>query len=141
MRRTRRVLDAGDRRARRFDSTACQRAQVVEPRDDHTRGRLGASRIDPRECRAAASLHGEAAVTIAAPVPAAPIQSCHADCAPPGKPNGVVNFDDLVEVINAITTQNLDCDVAPDNGDGTFGNGVVNFDDLVEVINNFGPCK
>ncbi|MEM7229496.1 MAG: PQQ-dependent sugar dehydrogenase [Planctomycetota bacterium] len=36
-----------------------------------------------------------------------------------------------------------DCpgDVAPDNGDGTYGNGVVNVDDLLAIINAFGaPC-
>jgi hypothetical protein len=29
-------------------------------------------------------------------------------------------------------------DVAPDNGDGTFGNGLTNIDDLLAIINNFG---
>lgn len=68
-----------------------------------------------------------------------PLDPCPGDCAPPGG-NGMVNVDDLFEVVNAISTQDPACDVAPDNGDGTFGNGVVNFDDIVMVVNGFGPC-
>lgn len=62
------------------------------------------------------------------------IEPCPWDCAPPGG-NDEINFDDLIAVVNAISTQDLDCDVAPDNEDGTFGNGVITFDDLIAVIN------
>ncbi|MCA9294893.1 MAG: NF038122 family metalloprotease, partial [Phycisphaerales bacterium] len=69
------------------------------------------------------------------PVGAAP---CPWDCTPMGG-NGVVNIDDLLEVINNFGPGST-CDSAPDNGDGTFGNGVVNIDDLLATINHFGAC-
>jgi len=64
---------------------------------------------------------------------------CPWDCAPPGG-NGVINIDDVLQVINEFGMANGACDNAPDNGDGTFGNGIVNIDDLLGVINNFGEC-
>jgi len=69
---------------------------------------------------------------------------CPWDCAPDNGDgtfgNGVINIDDLLEVINAFGGPGGPCDNAPDNGDGTFGNGVINIDDLLGVINAFGPC-
>jgi hypothetical protein len=54
-----------------------------------------------------------------------------------------VNLDDLLGVINNFGCPNeafqAPCigDIAPDNGDGTYGNGEVNLDDLLAIINNF----
>jgi hypothetical protein len=71
-------------------------------------------------------------------------EPCPWDCTPDNGDgtfgNGVVNIDDLLEVINAFGGPGGPCDVSPDNGDGTYGNGVVNIDDLLAVINNFGDC-
>ncbi|MCA9296579.1 MAG: VCBS repeat-containing protein, partial [Phycisphaerales bacterium] len=51
---------------------------------------------------------------------------CPADCAPDNGDgtfgNGVINIDDLLEVINNFGAAGGPCDSAPDNGDGTFGN-------------------
>jgi len=69
---------------------------------------------------------------------------CPWDCAPDNGDgtfgNGVVNVDDLLQVINGFGGNDTRCDNAPDNGDGTFGNGVINIDDLLGVINNLGDC-
>lgn len=65
---------------------------------------------------------------------------CPWDCTPAPEGNGIINVDDLFAVLNAIATQDLDCDVSPENKDGTFGNGVINYDDVVGIINHFGDC-
>ncbi|MEM7228579.1 MAG: PQQ-dependent sugar dehydrogenase [Planctomycetota bacterium] len=69
---------------------------------------------------------------------------CPWDCSPDNGNgsfgNGVVNIDDLLEIINSFGEAGGPCDNAPDNGDGTFGNDIVNIDDLLAVINNFGDC-
>ncbi|MEM7229249.1 MAG: DNRLRE domain-containing protein [Planctomycetota bacterium] len=69
---------------------------------------------------------------------------CPWDCTPDNGDgtfgNGVVNIDDLLEVINSFGAAGGPCDSAPDNGDGTFGNNIVNIDDLLAIINNFGAC-
>ncbi|MEM7228060.1 MAG: FG-GAP-like repeat-containing protein [Planctomycetota bacterium] len=69
---------------------------------------------------------------------------CVADCAPDNGDgtfgNGVINIDDLLEVINAFGGTSGPCDIAPDNGDGTYGNGTINIDDVLTVINAFGDC-
>ncbi|MEM7228436.1 MAG: PQQ-dependent sugar dehydrogenase [Planctomycetota bacterium] len=73
-----------------------------------------------------------------------PVITCPWDCTPDNGDgtfgNGVVNIDDLLEVINTFGNSGSPCDSAPDNGDGTFGNDTVNIDDLLAVINNFGAC-
>jgi hypothetical protein len=85
----------------------------------------------------ASGLTGTGTVMISCgPIGAAP---CPWDCTPMGGGNGVVNIDDLLEVINNFGA-GATCDSSPDNGDGTFGNGVINIDDLLSTINNFGAC-
>jgi len=64
---------------------------------------------------------------------------CPWDCTPAPEGNGVVNIDDLLQVLNEFGGAG-ECDSTPDNGDGTFGNGIINIDDLLGVINNFGDC-
>jgi len=69
--------------------------------------------------------------------------NCRADCAPVDPTtcevgNGVVNVDDLLEIINAFGFGYSPCDIMPFNADQTYGNHVVNVDDLLEVINQFG---
>jgi hypothetical protein len=64
--------------------------------------------------------------------------ACPADIAPPGPGggNGVVNIDDLLEVINSWGQGNGNpADIAPPGGDN-----IVNIDDLLAVINAWGPC-
>jgi hypothetical protein len=62
--------------------------------------------------------------------------SCNGDLAPhPGLPNGVIDVDDLLLVINqwgSCVPGNCPADA---NGDGA-----VNVDDLLAVINAWGPC-
>ncbi len=69
---------------------------------------------------------------------------CSADVTPLNQDgsigNGVVNIDDLVEVLNAFGTAQPRFDIAPMNPDGTSGNGIINIDDLVTVLNGFGFC-
>jgi len=48
--------------------------------------------------------------------------------------NGLVNIDDLVDVLNAFGFTGA-CSNADLNG-----NGIVNIDDLVDVLNSFGGC-
>ncbi|MEM7228415.1 MAG: FG-GAP-like repeat-containing protein [Planctomycetota bacterium] len=73
-----------------------------------------------------------------------PTPACPADSAPDNGDgtfgNGVVNIDDLLDVINRFGEAGGPADSSPDNGDGTFGNGIVNIDDLLNVINSFGAC-
>ncbi|MEM7229404.1 MAG: M12 family metallo-peptidase [Planctomycetota bacterium] len=73
-----------------------------------------------------------------------PAPPCPTDSAPDNGDgtfgNGVVNIDDLLDVINRFGEAGGPADSAPDNGDGTFGNGIVNIDDLLNVINSFGDC-
>ncbi|MCA9296248.1 MAG: hypothetical protein KC983_07010, partial [Phycisphaerales bacterium] len=81
-------------------------------------------------------------------LPAGPIgqmaPSCPWDCTPVNADgsvgNGVVNIDDLLQVINHFGDPGGPCDIAPLNPNGTVGNGIINIDDLLAVINNFGPC-
>jgi hypothetical protein len=65
--------------------------------------------------------------------------TCTADIAPAGTPNGTVNVDDLLAVINAwgvCANPNVcPADIAPIGG-----NDVVNVDDLLAVINAWGAC-
>jgi len=65
---------------------------------------------------------------------------CPADIAPSGAPNGVVNVDDLLAVINAWGAcpipSNCPADIAPIGAP----NGSVNVDDLLAVINAWGEC-
>jgi hypothetical protein len=71
--------------------------------------------------------------------------TCPADIAPPGGGpgggggDGVVNIDDLLEVINnwgqTEPPGSNPADAAPPGGDG-----IVNIDDLLLLINNWGPC-
>ncbi|MEM7230159.1 MAG: NF038122 family metalloprotease, partial [Planctomycetota bacterium] len=85
---------------------------------------------------------GTGTLDISCGVVAAP--ACPWDCTPDNGDgtfgNGVVNIDDLLEVINSFGAAGGPCDSAPDNGDGTFGNNIINIDDLLAVINNFGAC-
>ena len=68
-----------------------------------------------------------------------PAPLCPADIAPAGAPNGTVNVDDLLAVINAwgvcANPSNCPADIAPAGG-----NDVVNVDDLLAVINAWGAC-
>lgn len=72
--------------------------------------------------------------------------TCAADCTPDNGDgtygNGVVNIDDLLNVINTFgpAASGDPCDMAPATSAGGHGNGVVNIDDLLTVINNFGAC-
>jgi len=65
--------------------------------------------------------------------------SCIGDIAPRGSPNGIVNVDDLLAVINAwgscANPKNCPADISP-----TGGNDVVNVDDLLALINAWGNC-
>jgi len=69
-----------------------------------------------------------------------PAPLCHADIAPIGAPNGTVNVDDLLAVINAwgpcANPNNCPADIAP-----VGGNDLVNVDDLLAVINAWGACR
>jgi hypothetical protein len=57
-------------------------------------------------------------------------------CPPDVVPNGVVDVDDLLMMINKWGMDDTYCDIAPQpTGDGT-----VNVDDLLMVINAWGPC-
>jgi hypothetical protein len=57
-------------------------------------------------------------------------------CPPDVVPNGVVDVDDLLMMINKWGMDDTYCDIAPQpTGDGT-----VNVDDLLMVINGWGPC-
>jgi len=64
---------------------------------------------------------------------------CPADIAPVGSPNGTVNVDDLLAVINAwgpcADSNNCPADIVP-----PAGNDLVNVDDLLAVINGWGAC-
>ncbi|MEM7227905.1 MAG: hypothetical protein AAF432_03735 [Planctomycetota bacterium] len=65
---------------------------------------------------------------------------CPGDCAPANPDgtfgNGVVNVDDLIEVVAAFGSANGPADVAPT----PCGNNTVNVDDMVFVITAFGDC-
>ena len=64
--------------------------------------------------------------------------SCPADCFPIGAPNGVVNIDDLLTVINQWGTcgsGNCAGDVSP-----PCKNQIIDIDDLLVVINGWGNC-
>ncbi|MCA9296853.1 MAG: hypothetical protein KC983_10050, partial [Phycisphaerales bacterium] len=67
------------------------------------------------------------------------VPDCVGDCSPQGG-DGMVDIDDVVELINTFGFTTGVCDIAPENPDGSLGNGIVNVDDLVTLINNFGPC-
>jgi len=64
---------------------------------------------------------------------------CPADVTPIGSPDGTINVDDLLAIINAwgACANPNDCpaDIAPAGGDD-----VVNVDDLLAVINAWGVC-
>jgi len=68
--------------------------------------------------------------------------TCLADIAPIGSPNGSVNVDDLLAVINAwgpcANPNACPADIAP--AGPPIGNDVVNVDDLLAVINGWGAC-
>ena len=67
---------------------------------------------------------------------------CLPDIAPIGAPNGEVNVDDLLAVINAwgacADPNNCPADIAP--AGPPVGDDQVNVDDLLAVINGWGPC-
>jgi len=69
-------------------------------------------------------------------------RDCPADLAPEDLPNGTVNVDDLLAVINAWgpcgNPTNCPADIAP--AGPPVGNDVVNVDDLLAVINGWGAC-
>jgi hypothetical protein len=59
--------------------------------------------------------------------------TCPADISPIGSPDGQVNIDDLLAVINAWGASGANpADINHDN--------VVNIDDLLAVISSWGPC-
>lgn len=58
---------------------------------------------------------------------------CPADIAPENEPDGLVNVDDMLAVINAWGPCLCSEDVN--------GNGIVDVDDLLAVINAWGPCE
>ena len=63
--------------------------------------------------------------------------ACPADIAPPGSPDGQVNIDDLLQVINhwgACPPNPPDCVADVDQ------NHVVNIDDLLAIIMGWGAC-
>ena len=60
--------------------------------------------------------------------------ACHADIAPAGNVNDVVDVDDLLTVINSWGSC-IDC-IADVNG-----NGLVDVDDLLTIINAWGVCR
>ena len=60
--------------------------------------------------------------------------ACHADIAPAGNVNDVVDVDDLLTVINSWGSC-IDC-IADING-----NGLVDVDDLLTIINAWGVCR
>jgi hypothetical protein len=71
-----------------------------------------------------------------------PLPACDADIAGAGwgGPNGLVNIDDLLAIINAwggcaVPPATCPADIAPFGG-----NGIVNIDDLLAVINGWGSC-
>jgi hypothetical protein len=68
--------------------------------------------------------------TMVATCAAAPL--CPADVSPPGAPDGEVNIDDLLLIVNNWGTSNADADVDD--------NGIVDIDDLLAVINAWGAC-
>jgi hypothetical protein len=61
---------------------------------------------------------------------------CPSDIAPAKTPNGTVDVDDLLAVINAWGSAGGVGDIAPLCGDGS-----VDVDDLLAVINAWGPCE
>jgi hypothetical protein len=61
-----------------------------------------------------------------------PAPLCPADVSPPGAPDGQVNIDDLLLIVNNWGTSNADADVDD--------NGIVDIDDLLAIINAWGPC-
>lgn len=66
---------------------------------------------------------------------------CPADFAGPGDaPDGVVNVDDLLSLLNAWGT---DCNVCPQDltGPGGQPDGIINVDDLLVILNEWGPCE
>jgi len=71
--------------------------------------------------------------------PPDPAPLCPADISPSGMPNGIVNVDDLLAIINAwgacANPNNCPADIAPAGG-----NDIVNVDDLLAVINAWGAC-
>jgi hypothetical protein len=52
---------------------------------------------------------------------------------PPGAPDGQVNIDDLLLIVNNWGTNNADADVDD--------NGIVDIADLLAVINAWGACS
>jgi hypothetical protein len=73
--------------------------------------------------------------------------NCPWDIVPLGGPNGAVNLDDLLEVINEfgadLTSANNPNAPGRPNADivpSPCGNWAVNLDDLLSVVNNFGDC-
>jgi hypothetical protein len=52
---------------------------------------------------------------------------------PPGAPDGEVNIDDLLLIVNNWGTSNADADIDD--------NGIVDIDDLLAVINAWGGCS
>ena len=69
------------------------------------------------------------------------IVDCPADIAPVGSPNGSVDVDDLLAVINGWGAcgdpKNCPADIAPVGSP----NGSVDVDDLLAVINGWGACQ
>jgi hypothetical protein len=67
------------------------------------------------------------------------IETCPADIAPTGAPDGLVNIDDLLAVINmwgnCADPNNCPADIAP-----LGGNDLINVDDLLAVIGGWGAC-
>jgi hypothetical protein len=69
----------------------------------------------------------------------APVSDCVGDCAPQGG-NGMVDVNDVIELINSFGFTTGMCDISPVNPDGSIGDGMVNIDDLMTMMNNFGAC-